>query len=53
MNISQRCGQQQSKNIKRLFISEGSYLRRNGKPLIHALSNFFTIDDFDSDNRIM
>ncbi|TRX11280.1 DUF4962 domain-containing protein [Flavobacterium gawalongense] len=41
------------KNIKRLFISDGSYLRRNGKPLIHALSKFFTIVDFDGDNRNM
>jgi hypothetical protein len=39
------------KNIKRLFISDGSYLRSNGKPLIHALSKFFTIVDFDGDNR--
>ncbi|HTG66809.1 MAG TPA: heparinase II/III family protein [Flavobacterium sp.] len=35
------------KNIKRLFISDGSYLRKEGKPLIHALSKFFTIVDFD------
>lgn len=41
------------KNIKRLFISDGSYLRRNGVPLIHALSKFFTIVDFDGDNRTM
>lgn len=41
------------KNIKRLFISDGSYLRRNGTPLIHALSKFFTIIDFDGDNRNM
>nr|WP_314897845.1 heparinase II/III family protein [uncultured Flavobacterium sp.] len=39
------------KNIKRLFISDGSYLRRNGTPLIHALSKFFTIVDFDGENR--
>jgi hypothetical protein len=36
------------KNLKRLFISDGSYLRKEGKPLIHALSKFFTIVDFDA-----
>ncbi|PJJ08400.1 uncharacterized protein DUF4962 [Flavobacterium sp. 1] len=36
------------KNIKRLFMSDGSYLRKEGKPLIHALSKFFTIVDFDA-----
>lgn len=36
------------KNIKRLFISDGSYLRKKGKPLIHALSKFSTIVDFDA-----
>lgn len=36
------------KNIKRLFISDGSYLRKEGKPLIHALSKFFTIIDFNT-----
>lgn len=36
------------KNIKRMFISDGSYLRKDGKPLIHALSKFFTIIDFNS-----
>lgn len=41
------------KNIKRLFISDGSYLRRNGTPLIHALSKFFTIIDFDGNNQNM
>lgn len=35
-------------NIKRLFISDGSYLRKDGKPLIHALSKFFTIVDFNA-----
>ncbi len=36
------------KNLKRLFISDGSYLRKEGKPLIHALSKFFTIVNFDA-----
>ncbi|MBA0884951.1 heparinase II/III domain-containing protein [Flavobacterium undicola] len=36
------------KNIKRLFLSDGSYLRKEGKPLIHALSKFSTIVDFDA-----
>jgi hypothetical protein len=35
-------------NLKRLFISDGSYVRKEGKPLIHALSKFFTIIDFDA-----
>jgi oligo-alginate lyase len=38
-------------NLKQLFISDGSYLRRDGKPLIHALSKFFTVVDFDGNNR--
>ena len=41
----------QPKNIKQLFIADGSYLRRDGKPVIHALSKFFTVVDYDGDNR--
>lgn len=41
------------KNIKRLFISDGSYLRKEGKPLIHALSKFFAIVDYDGNNTTM
>ena len=41
------------KNIKQLFIADGSYLRRDGKPIIHALSLFFTAIDFDGDNWIV
>ncbi len=39
-----------SENIKQLFIGHGSYLRRNGKPVIQALSKFFTVVDFDKMN---
>lgn len=38
-------------NLKQLFIGSGSYLRRNGKPVIQALSKFFTVVDFDGNNR--
>lgn len=38
-------------NIKRLFIGHGSYLRKDGNPVIHALSKFFAIVDFDDNNR--
>ena len=38
------------KNLKQLFISDGSYLRRDGKPLIHALSKFFTVVDLEENN---
>lgn len=38
-------------NIKQLFISDGSYLRRDGKPIIHALSKFFTVVDYDGNSR--
>lgn len=38
------------KNLKQMFIADGSYLRRDGKPLIHALSKFFTVVDFDGNN---
>lgn len=38
------------KNLKQLFMADGSYLRRDGKPLIHALSKFFTAVDFDGNN---
>ncbi|MCX6236400.1 MAG: heparinase II/III family protein [Bacteroidia bacterium] len=41
------------KNIKQLFIADGSYLRRDSKPLIHSLSKFFTVVDFDGDNRYL
>ena len=43
----------QPKNIKQLLIADGSYLRRDGKPVIHALSKFFTVVDFAGDNRIL
>ena len=36
-----------AENIKKLFIGHGSYLRKDSKPVIHALSKFFTIVDFD------
>lgn len=38
-------------NMKQLFITDGSYLRRDGKTLIHALSKFFTVIDYDGNNR--
>jgi len=38
-------------NLKQLFIGSGSYLRRDGKPIIHALSKFFTVVDFEGNNR--
>lgn len=38
-------------NLKQLFIADGSYLRRDGKPTIHALSKFFTVVDYDGNNR--
>jgi len=38
-------------NLKQLFIGSGSYLRRNGKPIIHALSKFFTVVDFEGNNK--
>ncbi len=40
------------RNIKQLFIADGSFLRRDGKPVIHALSKFFTVVDYNGDNRI-
>ena len=39
------------KRIQQLFIADGSYLRKEGKPIIHALSKFFAIIDFEGDNR--
>lgn len=38
-------------NLKQLFIGSGSYLRRDGKPLIHALSKYFAVVDFDGVNQ--
>jgi len=38
-------------NLKQLFIGSGSYLRRDGKPVIHALSKFFAVVNFDGNNR--
>jgi len=38
-------------NLKQLFVADGSYLRRDGKPLIHSLSKFFTVIDYNGDNR--
>lgn len=32
-------------------MAHGSFLRRDGKPLIHALSKFFTVIDYDGNNR--
>jgi len=40
-----------SNNLKQLFIADGSYVRCDGKPIIHALSKFFTVVDFDGNNR--
>jgi len=39
------------KNLDQLFMADGSYLRRDGRPLIHALSKFFAVIDYDGDNR--
>ncbi len=36
-----------AENIRHLFIGHGSYLRKDGEPLIHALSKFFAAIDFD------
>lgn len=38
-------------NMKRLFIASGSFLRHNGKTLIHSLSKFFAVVDFEGNNR--
>lgn len=38
----------QPENLNRLFIGHGSYLRKNGNPMIHALSKFFTVVDFEN-----
>lgn len=40
-----------SENIKQLFIAHGSYLRREGKPVIHSLSKFFAIVDFNKNEK--
>ncbi|MEI6276583.1 MAG: heparinase II/III family protein [Prolixibacteraceae bacterium] len=34
-------------NLKQMFIGNGSYLRRDGKSLIHALSKYFAVVDFE------
>jgi Heparinase II/III-like protein. len=34
-------------NLKRMFIGQGSYLRKGGEPVIRALSKFFTAMNFD------
>lgn len=36
-----------SENIKRLFMGHGSYLRKGEKAVIHALSKYFTVVDFE------
>ncbi len=40
-----------SENIKHLFIGHGSYLRHDSKTLIHALSKFYTVIDYDGNTR--
>ncbi|HZL11144.1 MAG TPA: heparinase II/III family protein [Prolixibacteraceae bacterium] len=39
------------KNMKQLFMAHGSYLRRDGKTLIHSLSKFFAVVDYNGNTR--
>lgn len=50
LTFAENADRSNPENLKQLFISDGSYLRRDGKPLIHALSKFFTVVDFDGNN---
>jgi len=38
-------------NLKQLFMGDGSYLRRDGKTLLHSLSKFSAVIDYNGDNR--
>jgi hypothetical protein len=51
MTFSENADRTKSENLKQLFIAEGSYLRRDGKPQIHALSKFFAVVDYTGNDR--
>lgn len=48
LTFSETADKSNPDNIKKLFISDGSYLRNDGKTIIHGLSKFFTIVDYNT-----
>ncbi|MEO0331152.1 MAG: heparinase II/III family protein, partial [Bacteroidota bacterium] len=53
LTFDQNSDKAQPGNIDDLFVGHGSYLRRNGKVLTHALSKYTAlIEHFDSDPRV-